>query len=153
MESTQGHLIGFFYMFLLMLQGSLFYTRLHVNRWWMLVQEATVLIHGTLVALMQGNGMWPMFFFGFAGLFVITQMHGVPLKRWMRWAVLGAYVVGALIVYGSRDIGMIHQTIWIPLIEYAGVLLLAGLITLGLKLTKRLQSNREQATESMSVAS
>ena len=45
MEATSGHLIRF----LLLLQGSsLFHlTRAHVN-------------HGTLVAIMQGDGMWPM---------------------------------------------------------------------------------------------
>ena len=32
MVSTPGHLIGFVYMFLLLLQGSLFFTRVHVNR-------------------------------------------------------------------------------------------------------------------------
>jgi hypothetical protein len=153
MESTQGHLIGFFYMFLLMLQGSLFYTRVHVNRWWMLVQEVAVVFHGTLVALMQGNGMWPMFFFGFSGLFVMTQMHGVPLKKWMRWAILATYIGGALIVYGLRDITMIHQVTWIPIIEYAGVLLLAALITLGLKIRHWLWPSRAPyVTESTSAA-
>ncbi len=60
MVATSGHLIGFLYMFLLMLQGSLFLTRVHVNRWWTFAQEAMVLVHGTLVALAQGNGLWPM---------------------------------------------------------------------------------------------
>lgn len=133
MESTSGHLIGFFYMFLLMLQGSLFFTRIHTNRWWMLAQEAMVLVHGTLVALMQGNGMWPMFFFGFAGLLILTQMHGVPLPKWVKWILLGAYIAGALVTYSLRDITMLHQVTWIPIIEYAAVLALAGLITLGIK--------------------
>jgi hypothetical protein len=137
MEDTSGHLIGFFYMFLLLLQGSLFYTRVHLNRWWRLVMEASVLVHGTLVAIMQGNGMWPMFFFGFAGLFVITQMHGVPLPAWSRWAILGAYVLGAGVTYGIRDLGMIHQVTWIPIIEYAGVFVLAGVISLGLWVARK----------------
>ena len=64
MEATSGHLIGFLYMFLLMLQGSLFFTRAHVNRWWTLALEVAVLAHGTLVAIMQGEDMWPMFAFG-----------------------------------------------------------------------------------------
>ncbi|MDF1514353.1 MAG: hypothetical protein P1S60_11145 [Anaerolineae bacterium] len=84
MENSVAQLGGFFYMFLLMLQGSLMNTRLHTNRIWMLVQEITVLIHGTLTALMQGNGMWPMFFFGFGGLFILTQMHGLKLRAWVR---------------------------------------------------------------------
>jgi hypothetical protein len=70
LEPTSGHLLGFLYMFMLMLQGSLFFTRIHINRWWMLVQEILVAAHGTLVAVMTANGMWPMFFFGFAGIFV-----------------------------------------------------------------------------------
>ena len=40
MEATGGHLIGFLYMFLPMLQGSLLFTRAHVNRrWWTLAAE------------------------------------------------------------------------------------------------------------------
>ncbi len=40
MEATSGHLIGFLYMLLLLLQGSLFFTRVHVNRWWTFALEA-----------------------------------------------------------------------------------------------------------------
>ena len=36
MENTPGHLVGFLYMFLLLLQGSLFLTRIHLNKWWTL---------------------------------------------------------------------------------------------------------------------
>lgn len=130
MEDTSGHLIGFFYMFLLLLQGSLFYTRIHVNRWWMLVQEATVLVHGALVAVMQGNGLWPMFAFGFGGVFVITQMHGLKLPKWARWALLGVYVVAALVVYAQPERRWVdlNEIIRIPIIEYLLVFVLAWLI-------------------------
>lgn len=57
MENTVGHLVGFAYTFLLLLQGSLFLTRIHVNKYWMVVQEVTVAFHGTLEVLMQGNGL------------------------------------------------------------------------------------------------
>jgi hypothetical protein len=139
MEPTSGHLIGFFYMFLLLLQGSLFFTRIHTNRWWTFFQEAIVLAHGALVAVMQGNGMWPMFAFGFGGILVITQMHGLGLPRWARWSILIAYIAAALGVYGARDITMIHQITWIPIIEYLGVLVLAGIFAAGLWLAKRLR--------------
>ena len=89
MEATSGHLIGFLYLFLLLLQGSLFLTRAHVNRWWTLALEVAVLAHGTLVAIMQGEGMWPMFAFGFGGIFVITQMHGLSWSRPVRGAGAG----------------------------------------------------------------
>ena len=39
MLNTSGHLIGFFYMFLILIQGSLFLTRAHTNRVWTLCLE------------------------------------------------------------------------------------------------------------------
>ena len=135
--ATSGHLIGFLYMFLLLLQGSLFFTRIHINRWWMIFQEVAVLVHGTLVAVMQGNGMWPMFAFGFGGVFIITQMHGLKLPKWLRWTFLGVYIALALLVYGRRDITMIHQVTWIPIIDYLIVFLLAGVLSLIMWLIKK----------------
>lgn len=133
MENTSGHLIGFFYMFMLMVQSSLFFTRAHTNRYWTFTLEILVLFHGTLVAMNQGNGMWPMFFFGFAGLFIITQMHGLGLTRLQRWIFLGLYLGGALWIYGPGKIAMVHQVIWIPVTEYAVMFIFAGLIWLGMK--------------------
>jgi hypothetical protein len=147
MESTVAHLGGFLYTFFLLLQGSLMMTRIHTNRLWMLVQEIFVLFHGTLVALMQGNGMWPMFFFGFGGLFVLTQMHGLRLRAWARWGFLGLYIAAALVTYSLRDIRMLHQITWIPIIEYAGVFLLAGIIGLGMKITGRSAGSLARSTQ------
>jgi hypothetical protein len=139
MEPTSGHLIGFFYMFLLLLQGSLFFTRVHVNRWWTLAQEVIVLAHGGLVAVMQGNNMWRMFAFGFGGLLVITQMHGLGLSRRIRWLILLLYIGAAIVAYSLYDITMIHQILWIPTIEYLGVLVLAGIFGAGLWLYGRIK--------------
>jgi hypothetical protein len=140
MEATPGHLMGFFYTFLLMLQGSLFLTRIHVNKWWMFVQEVIVLAHGTIVAIVQGNNMWPMFLFGFAGIFVITQMHGLGLKNWVKWLLLGVYIVGAALVY-SQPLwaGKLWQLAAIPAIDYLAVVVLALLIGGSLWLYDRLR--------------
>lgn len=135
MESTSGHLIGFFYTFVLMVQGCLFFTRAHVNKYWTFFLEILVLFHGTLVAINQANGIWPMFFFGFAGMFIITQMYGLGLKPWQRWAFLAAYVVAALGWYGSTDIVNINEIIRIPVIEYLSVFVGAGLVWVIMKLT------------------
>jgi len=148
MEPTQAHLIGFLYMFLLFLQGSLFLTRIHVNRWWMLVQEVTVLVHGTLVALMQGNGLWPMFAFGFGGILVITQTFGVPLPRWARWGALALYGGLALVVYSQLGWLRINEIVRIPLIEYALVFALAGLIGGVLWLVGRLRRTESATVQS-----
>jgi len=51
-------------MFLLLLQGSLFFTRIHVNKYWSFAQEFVVLVHGAIVSVYQGWDLWPMFAFG-----------------------------------------------------------------------------------------
>lgn len=147
MVNTSGHLIGFLYMFFLLLQGSLFFTRVHLNRWWTFAQEGMVAVHGTLVAVQQGSGIWTMFFFGFTGIFVITQMYGLPLKAWMRWIILGAYVAAALGVYSQVGWARLNEIIRIPFIEYLGVgilaLIFAGGLWVGRKLTGRPGSSAE----------
>ncbi len=147
MEPTSGHLIGFFYMFLLLLQGSLFFTRIHTNRWWTVAQEVIVLAHGALVAVMQGNELWRMFAFGFGGIFVMTQMHGLGLSRRTRWVILALYIAAALVVYGLYDLTNIHQILWIPIIEYLGVLLLAGIFGAGLWLAGRIRGRQNMQGE------
>ena len=146
MVATSGHLIGFLYMFLLMLQGSLFFTRIHVNKWWTFAQEAMVLVHGTLVAVMQGNDLWPMFFFGFAGILVITQMHGLGLKQWVKFVILGLYVASALWVYSDRGWAQLNEIIRIPVIEYLAVLVLTLLTSGGLWIARTIRGRMTTTT-------
>ncbi len=130
MVSTPGHLAGFFYMFMLMLQGSLFLTRIHVNKWWTLTQEVTVLIHGTLVAVFQGADIWPMFTFGFATMFVVTQMHGLKLSRLTRW-LIGLGYAAAIVVVFNTNWSQLNSIIRVPVVEYLVAFILAGLVALG----------------------
>ena len=87
-----------------------------------------MLAHGTLVAIMQGEGMWPMFAFGFGGIFVITQMHGLAWSRPVRGLVLAAYCAGVLAVYGPLGWSGLSEVQRVPLIDYAAVFALAGII-------------------------
>jgi len=137
-EATTGHLWGFFYTVLLMLQGALMFTRAHTNRYWTFFLEFTVLAHGTLVAVMQGNGIWPMFFFGFGGVFVITQMHGLGLNRITRGGLLALYIGLVLFVYNSRGWDKLNEIIRIPVIDYLAVVILALLFGLGLWVARKL---------------
>ncbi len=135
-ESTSGHLIGFFYTTVMMLQGSLFFTRIHVNKYWMFAMEFMVLIHGTLVAYNQGKGMWPMFFFGFATIFIVTQMHGLGLSRYAKIALTALYGALVAIVYSGRSLIQVNEVIRIPAIDYLGVFVLFGLFWLGLTISR-----------------
>lgn len=143
MVSTPGHLAGFFYMFLLMLQGSLFLTRIHVNKWWTLVQEVTVLVHGTLVAVFQGADLWKMFAFGFAAMFVVTQMHGLNLSRLTRWLIGLGYAIAVIVAY-QADWSRLNEIIRIPVIEYLVAFVMAGLVALGLWIAGRFKKPQPQ---------
>lgn len=137
METTLGHLLGFWYTFLLMIQGALIFTRVHTNKWWTVTLEVTVLVHGTTVALVGGQEFWPMFFFGFAGMFVVTQMHGLGLSRLIRWLFVLAYAVGVYLVYSQRGWEYLNEIIRIPAIDYILVAVIGGLIVLGLWIKNR----------------
>ena len=129
MEDTPGHLAGTFYTLLLMLQGSLFFTTRHTNRYWTVTLEVLVLFHGVLVAYLTNPGAWVMFGFGFAGIFVVTQMHGLGWSRGLRTLFVAVYAATAVAVYGGREWWAYEELLRIPLIEYGLVFVLALLIT------------------------
>jgi hypothetical protein len=147
MENTSGHLLGIFYTLLLMIQGGLMFTRMHTNKYWKVTLEAFVMIHGTLVAIMLGQEVWPMFFFGFAGLFIITQMHGLDLRGWQKWLIVGLFSAAMVWVYSDRGIAQIHEVIRIPLIEYLLALLLAAVVWSGLKVIRWRKQSRATVIE------
>ena len=81
--------------------------------------------------------MWPMFAFGFGGVFVITQMHGLKIPKWLRWTFLGEFILPLPYLYTAAGIlSMIHQVTWIPVIDYLAVFLLAGVLWVFMKVFK-----------------
>ncbi|BES66375.1 hypothetical protein SANA_28140 [Gottschalkiaceae bacterium SANA] len=128
MVGTVGHLFGFFYMFLLFAQLSFAGTKFHQNKIWTFLLEIIVLFHGTTVAILQGTGIWSMFFFGFATMFIVTQMYGLPISKTWRLTVTALYALAAVITYSGflfdKSLTMIHQVIWIPTILYGLVFLI-----------------------------
>jgi len=135
--SSVAHVMGFFYMFLLFVQLSLAYTREHLNKYWTLALEVTVLVHGTTVAFFtQDSIIWTMFFSGFLTLFIVTQIYGLGLpKRAIRMAS-GVYLVAVLALYtfypdgafSTERLAQLYQLTWIPIIEYGMVFAFAGIL-------------------------
>jgi hypothetical protein len=131
-EGTIGHLAGFFYMFMLFVQSSLIFNRAHLNKWWTFTLEFFVLVHGVLVAIFQGNALWPMFAFGFGAMVVLTQMYGLGLGLWTKRALAIGFIVLTVTTYAVMGrLPQIHEIIRIPLLDYLVVFLLYG-IYLGL---------------------
>lgn len=144
MEGTLGHLVGFFYLFMLMTQISLARTGWHTNIKWITFLEVFVALHGAIVAINAGNGMWPMFFFGFMMMFLVTQVYGIIKNRIAIAGIFASYAVLVLITYSGllrnaftgTPVGWssIHQITWIPIILYglafAIVWLVQGVVAL-----------------------
>jgi hypothetical protein len=122
-EMTPGHLAGFAYMSMLLLQSSLFFTRYHTNRWWTMFLEVSFALHGALVAwyiMNQGeHAFWSMFAFGGVMTFLLVQLHGLGLSRPRKWVLAAPFIAVLVIFYGIYPeylIGLFR----IPLIMYIG---------------------------------
>ena len=121
-------------MFLLLLQGSLFYTRMHLNNYWKVVSELSVVVHGVMVAILAGQ-QWPQFFGGFLGMFVVTQMHWLGLSKAARCGIGLSYAFVILAIYSQTEgIARAYTVTLIPLVEFILVAVVSLLMLLFLKL-------------------
>ncbi len=150
MVPTVGHLFGFLYVMLVMLQGSLMFTRFHLNRRWTFLLEILVLPHAASVALNQStSGLVWMFLFGFIAIFLTTQIHGLGLKPWVRSVFYASFALTVAYVYlVVRQPYQVNEVIRIPMIEYLVVFALYGLWLLGARIAGR--SNRLRADQQVS---
>jgi hypothetical protein len=129
-------------MFLILVQGSLFLTRAHVNRWWTVTLEVMVLFHGAIVALNSPKQLWFQFGWGFATIFVITQMHGLGLPRWTKWLIGLAYVGSAGFIVSQLGTPALGQLPRVPAAEYVGVFILAAIFAIGLWIARLVRPRR-----------
>jgi hypothetical protein len=104
------------------------------------------------VAVMQGNGLWPMFLFGFAGMFVITQMHGLGLKLWHKWLILGLYIGSVTLVYSQVGWARLNEIVRVPAILYLGVVVLALIFGGGLWLYGKIRGPKDEPSTASGAA-
>lgn len=67
----------------------------------------------------------------------MTQIHGLGLSRLTRWVIASLFLVSLIFVYSKRGWSHINEVLRIPVINYLLVFLLAGLVALLLRLTKK----------------
>ncbi|MGB1016062.1 MAG: hypothetical protein ACPG4T_18150, partial [Nannocystaceae bacterium] len=119
MVDTPGHLVGFFYMLVLLSQSVLLMHRSHLNRRWTFALEFLVLPHGVVVAMTQSETLWTMFAGGFGMVFVLTQAYGLGLTSNARRVV---QAIALSLLFGmyiaSERLGSFHEMVRIPLINY-----------------------------------
>jgi hypothetical protein len=132
-------LTGFFYMILLFAQMSLAYTSVHLDKRWIITLESYVAIHALVVAIYNtaffgSPEMWPMFFAGFAFMFVFTYMYALNLEREVRWLITAVYLGFVVWLYLPGPVGLGRnvslllrlEVLWIPIILYGLSALFAG---------------------------
>jgi len=125
---TFGHLMGFYYNFLILVQATLLFNRAHLNKWWTVFLEIFVLIHAVAVAIFQGQTMWPMFAFGFGAMIILTQMYGLGLNTWTKRGLAMGFIVLAVGYYTMiGHIAGLNEVIRIPFIDYLFIFLLYGI--------------------------
>ncbi len=139
MEPTPGHLVGFGYMFMLMLQSALIFTRAHTNRFWTFALETMVIPHAVTTAIMNRNRLAPMFFFGFLSMVLMAQMHNFNLSQRTKMAAYASYLAAATASFAARrELHKLHDILRVPLLEYGMVGLLYVLFLAGMKLAELL---------------
>jgi len=131
MEPRPAHLAGLYHTLLLLIQSSLLFNKAHLDRRWGAALELMVLPHSLVTALMNRNGLAPMFAFGFMGTALAAQANGLGLSRRAR-AVLGAtWLAGAVAVYARRGrLRHLHEVAHVAALEYGVVAVLYGLFLL-----------------------
>ncbi|XP_041477425.1 uncharacterized protein LOC121425438 isoform X2 [Lytechinus variegatus] len=159
MENTVGHALGFTHTWLFMLQGSLMYTQFHLNRYWRLLLEAWVIIHGSVVAwqtggpALNGTSLYPMFMFGFLWIFTMTQLFGLPIFKYiprLLWFLpFVAYMAVGIYVYGwvffdkeGRYWIRMNEMIRIPATEYLCVIIAWLVMWFFLWIEKKVKADR-----------
>jgi uncharacterized membrane protein (Fun14 family) len=139
-------LSGFIYMFFLFTQMSLAWTPIHLDARWIIFLESYVAIHAMIVAiyntLQHGSpAMWPMFFAGFAFMFVFTYQYALKIDKRVRMLIIGTYLLFVSWLYMPGPIGLGRElvyltrmeVIWIPIILYLLALVFGGGIFLSKK--------------------
>ena len=121
MEATLGHLWGICYTFLLLLQGSLFFTKIHLNTWWKLA------LHGVIVPLNQPYTLWPIFLYGCLSVFVIMRMH-IREIGWRVKLVCLLTLASCILYYWNKPLHRLNEPLRVPIMDYVGVFLLTGIL-------------------------
>jgi len=146
-------LSGFIYMFFLFTQMSLAWTWIHLDKRWIVFLESYVAIHALIVAvyntIQHGSAdMWPMFFAGFAFMFVFTYQFALDFSRRINIGIIGAYIGFILWLYAPSPIGYGRgveyisriEFIWIPIILYLLALVFSGVVLIAHRITVKPES-------------
>ncbi|KAI8147066.1 hypothetical protein BJV82DRAFT_508611 [Fennellomyces sp. T-0311] len=99
----------------------------HRNKYWVLLLEAWVFLHGTLTAIIQPGTNWQIFSYGFAIIFFVNQLYDTPIPKRHPWLLAFIYVLFSVAVaYGFRENRAYYKMTFVPVAEYLCLLTCIG---------------------------
>ncbi len=136
MENTYGHAVGFFYTWMILLQGSLMYTQFHMNCWWRLLMESWFILYGGIVAYQTQTpsdlSKWPMFVFGpllvfaFTWVFILDFWHRITAWARLLPPMIAMGITAACFTQIKDEDGQLWvrlpEITYIPAVFYGGFL-------------------------------
>lgn len=163
MEGTWGHATGFFLTAILMVQGSMMYTKAHLNTYFRLLGESWVTVHGSVVAAQTlADYGYGRFLYGFLWMFCMTGIFGLPfwskISRWYRVIPWVAYLIALVVGYSviKDENGKPFTRMWeacnIPLVLYLLAFAAYGLLLLMLRIYRACTSEHKREVTTLRKA-
>jgi len=147
-EMTSGHIAGFAYMTLLLLQSSLFFTRFHTNRWWTMFLEFLFVVHGALVAAyimnQPGRSPWADFLFGGVCTFLVIQLHGLGLSTQAKLAIAAPPLLVMAVFYANSPAYILGAP-RLTAIMYAGTAMVAAIVWILMVVARILRGDSDES--------
>ena len=133
------------------------YTTAHLNRYWRMVCEAWVFVHGMVISMQTlSSESWPMFTFGFGAIFALTQVPGLPCLQHRHWILRSIPLIVFLVAYVVTYVSIQkwtkpHVVVFIPMAEYMGAMALNGAMWLLLRCLNRGTTNAQAVVDEKEV--
>lgn len=95
-EGAPSFLLGYYYQLMMISQSNLLYNAKHRNKYWTFALEAAVVPHSVITSLLSNHNNHLMFGFGFTCMLMITQLHGLGIRKMWRAAILIVFLASAV---------------------------------------------------------
>ncbi|KAI7850274.1 hypothetical protein BDC45DRAFT_546682 [Circinella umbellata] len=101
----------------------------HRNKYWILLLETWVFIHGTLTAILQPGTNWQIFSYGFAIIFLINQIYDTPIPKRYPWILASLYTLFSVAVaLGFQQNHAYYKMLFIPVAQFICLFASSGVV-------------------------
>ena len=169
MENTYGHAIGICFAWLILIQGSLMYSKMHLNAWWRFFLQLSVAVYATISAaqatsvetVLRGTRTWPTYIFGYTFVAALTWIFILKVWRKMpNWTRIFPIVIVVGVTAGNytwitwedgQPFMRLYEILQIPGLYYIYSLFLWVLLQMMFMLYKSQRKRAYQMEDSLSA--